>query len=78
MRLPHKVLLELNSDFLVQIKNSHCLGITELLQNMASGHIKVKKGLAMYGHVFYMATPSHATESIHMSHKAALHVYLIL
>ncbi len=31
------------------------------LQNMASGHLKVKKGT---GHVFYMATPSHATDSI--------------
>ncbi len=30
-------------------------------QNMASGHVKVKKGT---GHVFYMATPSHATESV--------------
>ncbi len=27
-----------------------------LLQNQASGHIKVKKGI---GHVFYLATPSH-------------------
>ncbi len=33
----------------------------QLLQNMASGHVKVKKGT---GHVFYMATPSHATESV--------------
>ncbi len=32
----------------------------QLLQNMASGHVKVKKGT---GHVFYIATPSHATES---------------
>ncbi len=30
----------------------------QLLQNMGSGHIKVKKGT---GYVFYMATPSHAT-----------------
>ncbi len=28
---------------------------------MTSGHIKVKKGT---GHVFYMATPSNATESV--------------
>ncbi len=28
---------------------------------MTSGHIKVKKGT---GHVFYMVTPSHATESV--------------
>ncbi len=33
----------------------------QLLQNMTSGHINVKKGT---GHVFYMATPSHATESV--------------
>ena len=33
----------------------------QLLQNMTSGHIKVQKGT---GHVFYMATPSHATESV--------------
>ncbi len=32
-----------------------------LLQNMASGHVKVKKGT---GHVLYMATLSHATESV--------------
>ena len=30
-------------------------------QNMTSGHVKGKKGT---GHVFYMATPSHATESV--------------
>ncbi len=29
-----------------------------MLQNMASGHVKAT------GHVFYMATPSHATESV--------------
>ncbi len=34
----------------------------QLLQNMTSGHVKVKKGT---GHVFYMATPSHATESVY-------------
>ncbi len=34
----------------------------QLLQNMASGHVTVKKGT---GHVFYMATPSHATESVY-------------
>ena len=33
----------------------------KLLQNMANGHIKVKKGT---GQVFYMTTPSHATESV--------------
>ena len=32
----------------------------QLVQNQTSGHIKVKKGT---GHVFYMATPSHANES---------------
>ena len=35
---------------------------------MASGHIKVKKGI---GHVFYMVTPSHAIESAgHISYVA--------
>ncbi len=33
----------------------------QLLQNMASGHVKVKKGT---GQIFYEATPSHATESV--------------
>ncbi len=33
----------------------------QLLQNQASGHIKVKKGSC---HVFYMATPSHTNESV--------------
>ncbi len=33
----------------------------QLLQNMASGHVKVKKGTS---HVFYMATPRHASESV--------------
>ncbi len=33
----------------------------QLLQNQASGHIKVKKGT---GHVFYMAIPSHTNESV--------------
>ncbi len=32
----------------------------QLLQNQASGHIKVKKGT---GHVFCLATPSHTNES---------------
>ena len=32
--------------------------VFQLLQNMACGHIKGT------GHVFYMATPSHATESL--------------
>ncbi len=32
----------------------------QLLQNMASGNIKVNKAT---GQVFYMATPSYATES---------------
>ena len=39
----------------------------QLLQNMTSGHIKVKKGT---GHGFYMAFPSHATESV-------LHLYTL-
>ncbi len=33
----------------------------KLLQNQASGHVKVKKGTR---HVFYMATPSHTNESV--------------
>ncbi len=33
----------------------------QLLQDQASGHIKVKKRT---GHVFYMATPSHTNESV--------------
>ncbi len=33
----------------------------QLLQNMISRHIKVKKGT---GHVLYWATPSHGTESV--------------
>ena len=33
---------------------------------MASGHIKVKKGT---GHDFYMATLSHATESVENERK---------
>ncbi len=33
----------------------------QLLQNQASGHIKVKIGT---GHVFYTATPSHTNESV--------------
>ena len=33
----------------------------QLLQRISSGHVNVKKGT---GHVFYMATPSHATESV--------------
>ncbi len=33
----------------------------QLLQNMTSGHIQVKKGT---GHAFYLATPRHATESV--------------
>ena len=37
----------------------HWYTTCQLLQNMTSGHIKVKKGTS---HVFYMATPSHATE----------------
>ena len=37
----------------------------QLLQNMASGHVKVKKGTGL---VFYMATPSHATESVYKRH----------
>ncbi len=32
--------------------------VFQLLQNMASGHIKGT------GHVFYMVTPNHATESL--------------
>ncbi len=34
---------------------------THLLQNMPSGHIKVRKGS---GHVFYMSTPCHTIESV--------------
>ncbi len=41
----------------------------QLLQSMASGHVKVKKGT---GHVFYMATPSHATGSVHVPVKLSL------
>ncbi len=37
----------------------------QLLQNMASGHVKLKKGT---GHVFYVATPSHATEIVVLAH----------
>ena len=33
----------------------------QLLQNMVSGHVKVRKGT---GHVFYMVTPCHSTESV--------------
>ena len=33
---------------------------TVIVQNMTSGHIKVKKGT---GYVFYIYTPSHSTES---------------
>ncbi len=40
----------------------HLYMACQLLQNMASGHIKVKKGT---GHVFYMATASNAIESVH-------------
>ncbi len=36
---------------------------THLLQNMPSGHIKVKKES---GHVFYMSTPCHTIESVVM------------
>ena len=36
----------------------------QLFQNIASGHIKVKKRT---GHVFYVPTPSHATESVVLS-----------
>ncbi len=39
----------------------HMYMVCQLLQNMTSGHIKVKIGT---GHVFYMATPSHTTESV--------------
>ena len=35
--------------------------LSQLLQNMTSDHIKVKK---VTGHAFYMATPSNATESV--------------
>ncbi len=34
---------------------------TRLLQNMPSGHVKVKKGS---GHVLYMSTPCNTTESV--------------
>ena len=36
----------------------------QLLQNMASGHIKVKKIRKWTDHVFYMVTPSHTTACI--------------
>ncbi len=39
----------------------HLYMVFQLLPNMASGHVKVKEGT---GHVFYTATPSHATESV--------------
>ena len=39
----------------------HLYMACQLLQNMASGHIKVRKGT---GHVFDMASPSNATESV--------------
>ena len=39
----------------------HLYMACHLLQNMTRVHMKVKKGT---GHVFYMATPSHATESV--------------
>ncbi len=38
----------------------HLYKAFQLLQNQASGHIKVNKGT---GHVLYMATPSHTNES---------------
>ena len=39
----------------------HLYMACKLLQNMTSGHIKVK---IWTGHVLYIATPSHATESV--------------
>ncbi len=44
----------------------------KLLQNMASGHVKVKKGT---GHVIYMATPSHATESVTVTYQSTVSVH---
>ena len=40
----------------------HLYMACQLVQNMASGHIKVKKKGT--GHIFYMATPSHANKSV--------------
>ncbi len=39
----------------------NCIHGMSTVTKMTSGHIKVKKGT---GHVFYMATPSDATESV--------------
>ena len=36
--------------------------LVHVVQSQASCHIKVKKGI---GHVFFMATPSHAIESVY-------------
>ncbi len=47
--------------YLPSQSSCHLYMACQLLQNMTSGHIKVKKGTS---HVFYMATPSHATESV--------------
>ncbi len=46
----------------------------EVLQNMASGHIKVKKGS---GYVFYMGTPSHATESVQEDFRVEPSAYFV-
>ena len=51
--------LELQYNFVIQLGIRILMVMAfQLLQNMASGHIKVKKS-----DVFYMATPGHATES---------------
>ena len=41
--------------------SGHLYMAFQLLQNQASGHIKVKKGT---GHAIYMATPSQTNESV--------------
>ncbi len=45
----------------------------QLLQNSASDHVKVKRGT---GHVIYVATPSHSTESAGKMYLNALFQYL--
>ena len=47
-------------EYLPGQSSCHLYMAYQLLQNMTSSPIKVKKGT---GHVFYMATPSHAIES---------------
>ncbi len=55
----------INDDHIMYLpvqSSCHLFMACQLLQNMTSDHIKVKKKRT--GHVFYMATPSHATESV--------------